>query len=467
MKRILTLLLAAMLLLSLFGCGGGASKEPVEVQGLQAGFGREKITPSDPVYLQGGDWKNRLSKGMLDYQYVTCVALKNGDTTVLLYTMDLKLATDNFVDLAKIAISGATGVPQEHILLNATHTHAAPAIRYSWNGVEKYRNFFNEAAATAGKNALADLSPVEIYAGGTQTEEMVYVRHYVDAEGNVVLRSSPEVADHKRVADQELQIVKLARAAEDKKDIVLLSFPAHATFNEGGLELSADFPGPTRDHVEANGDYLVAYFIGAAGDQTPDSVVFGKSHNRDYREYGKMLGQYALDALPGLAKVEGDGVKLDTRTFTAPTNKKGLEKLMDAQEVKSLIDTYGVKSPQVEAALERCGFATYLEATWTVSRAKLDPTMSMELKVLSVGDLSFVLAPYEMFGQHGTDIKNQSPYDNTFIISCGEGAFSYIASTEAFDYNSYESYCCYFEQGTGEKLVTEFVDMLTQLKQAQ
>ena len=78
MKKILTILLAVVMLLSLMGCGGTEAKEPEEVQGLQAGFGREKITPSENVYLQGGDWKNRMSTGKLDYQYVTCIALKNG-----------------------------------------------------------------------------------------------------------------------------------------------------------------------------------------------------------------------------------------------------------------------------------------------------------------------------------------------------------------------------------------------------
>ena len=207
--------------------------------------------------------------------------------------------------------------------------------------------------------------------------------------------------------------------------------------------------------------------MGSAGDQTPDSMVAGNAYTHDYREYGKKLGQYALDALDSLSKVEGDGVTLNTRSFTAPTNKKNVDKLVAAQEVKNLIDQYGASSSQVQAALEKHGFAMYLEATWTITRANLEPTMTMELKTLTIGDLGFVLAPYEMFGKHGAEIKAQSPYENTFIITNGEGAFNYIASTEAFDFNSYESYCCYFEQGTGEKLVTEFVDMLTQMKQPQ
>ena len=466
MKKLVTILLAFVLLMSLVACGAdteaGKNDAP---QGLQVGFGRENITPlGATVHLQGGDWASRISSGLLDYQFVTCIAIREGDVTVLLYTMDFKVATDNFVDPAKAAVSAATGVPEEYILFNATHTHAATAIRYNWDGVEDYRKSFNASAVLAAQNAVADLSPAEIYAGSTQTEAMTFVRHYVNDKGEIVLRSSPDVHDHYREADGELQLVKFSRAAEDKKDVVLVSFPTHATFNEGGTDLSADFPGPMRDHMEKTEDCLVAYFMGAAGNQTPDSKVGKAVNSENYRVYGEKLGQYALDALPGLTKVEGQAIKLNTKTFTANTNKKNVDKLPGAREVTQLASQYGQNAPETKAALEKYGFAMYLEASWTITRANLDPTKSMELKTLAVGDVSFVLAPYEMFGHHGTDIKNGSVYDNTFIITCAEGSHNYIASTEAFDFNAYESYCCYFEQGTAETLVTEFLGMLEEMK---
>ncbi|MBR4864086.1 MAG: hypothetical protein IKU07_05865 [Oscillospiraceae bacterium] len=464
MKKLLAFLLAAVLVLGLFGCGG--AEEAKKPEGLLTGFGKVDITPAGTVHLQGGDWANRRSNGLLDLLFVTCVAIQEGDTTVLLYTMDFKVATDNFVDPAKAAVSAATGVPQEYILFNATHTHSATALRYKWDGVENHKNNFTAAAVNAATAAIADLSPTEIYAGSTQTENMTFVRHYVDATGQVVLRTDPALKAHYREADGEMQLVKFARSAEDKKDILLMSFPSHATFNEGGLEISADYPSPTRDYVEANSDCLVAFFQGASGNQTPDSRVPGMAKNSsDYRTYGQKLGQYAVDALPTLTKVEGQSIKLNSRNFTAGTNKKNTDKLVAAKDVVAISQQFGRNSAEEKAALEKYGFAMYLEASWTITRANLDPTMTMELKTFSVGDLSFVIAPYEMFGHNGTDIKTQSVFDNTFLITCSEGAFNYIASTDAFDFNSYESYCCYFEQGTAEKLVTEYLDMLAELKQ--
>ena len=63
----------------------------------------------------------------------------------------------------------------------------------------------------------------------------------------------------------------------------------------------------------------------------------------------------------------------------------------------------------------------------------------------------------------GKAIKEASPFDLTFIITCA-GQENYVASSESFDYDCYESQCCYFEQGTAEKLVGIYLDPLNELK---
>lgn len=466
-KRLLYLIPAAAMLFGLVGCGG--SGETVEApQGFRAGYGKENITPSYSVHLQGGAWKERKSTGVLDYVYATCVALSQGDDTVLLYTLDMKLATDNYIDPAKAAVSQATGIPEEKILFNATHTHSSVAVRYQWDGVEKYKEEFNAAVVKAAQTAIADLSEAEIYSGSVQTEGLNFVRHYIMNDGTYAGSNFGSTKSgyksHVREADKELQLVKLTRAAEDKADIVLMTFPTHGTFNEHGTDISADFSSEARKLLEDNG-YLPAYFMAASGDQVPSSRIPGEAIG-DYREYGKKLGQYALDGLEGLTKLDNSGMKLTTKTFTAPTNKVGLEKLEQAKIVKDLVDQYGSSSSQVAAAVKEHGFASRIEANWVVIRSQLEDTKSMDLRVLHIGDLAFVLAPYEMFGQHGVEIKEKSPFATTLIITCSEGSFNYIPTVEAFDYGCYEGYCSYWEKGTGDKLVTEYLDILGQHKGA-
>lgn len=446
MKKIFCVILACVMLLGLAACGGsqgGTETQPKEEAGLQVGFGRTNITPGFSVALQGGNYKNRMSQGVLDVLYATCIAIKSGDEIVLLYTIDVKLMTGGFVEPMKTAISMKTGIPQDNIFLSATHTHSGPAVRYEWDGSARYLTEFNDNVVGAAELALKDLAPANMFAGGVMTEGLAYVRHYILADGSIggpnFGNDSMPRKEHVRDADAELQMVRFAR--EDKKDILMLGFGAHCTMNgkETDLMLSADYPAPTREYIENNNsDMLVAFFQGASGDQVPSSSVDDKSTS-EYREHGQRLAKYAVDALDSLKPVEGEKISFANQTMTYATNKKDLDKTE--------------------------GFNGRFEQKWIATRKALPPTRDMVLRAVTVGNLGFVFAPYEMFGEQGRYIKDNSPCDLTFVATCGEGNNSYLAASKGgFDYNSYEAQVCYYAEGVAEQAAKDFVDILTVLK---
>lgn len=444
MKKLLCMILACVMLLGLAACSGQGEGEQNETPaGLQVGFGRTNITPGNSVCLQGGNYANRWSQGVLDTLYATCIALKSGEDIVLLYTIDVKLMTGGFVEPMKLAISLKTGVPQNNIFLSATHTHSGPAVRYSWDGSARYLTEFNDNVVGAAELAIRDLAPATMYAGSTMTEGLAYVRHYILADGSIggpnFGKDGVTRVEHVRDADAELQIVKFERA--DKKDILMLGFGAHCTMNgkETDLMLSADYPAPTREYIENNmQDVQVAFFQGASGDQVPSSSVDSKS-TTDYRQYGQKLAQYAIDALPNLKAVEGEKISFANQTMTYATNKKDLDKTDN--------------------------FNGRFEQKWIATRKALPPTRDMVLRAVTVGNLGFVFAPYEMFGEQGRYIKDNSPCDLTLIATCGEGNNSYLAASKGgFEYNSYEAQVCYYAEGVAEQAAKDFVDILTQLK---
>lgn len=430
---------------------------------FQVGYGRADITPDYNTHMQGGDWRNRISTGVLDHLYATCIALTVGQDTVLLYTVDLKLVTKNFSEVSRDVISQATGVPRERIFLNATHTHSSVAIRYGWDRVEEYRAFFNQAAVKAAEEALADRAPCQILAGVTETEGLNFVRHYRTNAGGVCGSNfgdhSSGYACHVKEPDRQMQVVKLCR--EGKKDILMVSFPCHGTFKEGGTLFSADYIGPARAYAEANCDCHFAFFQAACGDQTPGSRIPGLAI-KDYEVHGTRVAQAALSA--ELKPLDAGQIKLHTILFTGNTNKKNMDKLEDAKKVLEVAATYGNRSEELKVALKQYGLHSRHEANWLTIRDRVGDTVSMELGVLSIGQLSFVLAPYEMFGEQGRYIKNNTPFPMTFIIGCGDGGYNYLASKEAFDYDCYESQCCFFERGTAEQLADIYLEMLEKVK---
>ena len=473
MKRFICLILAFVLVLGIAACGGsntdGSQGGNAAAAGLQVGFGRESIMPDGPVHLAGGDASKRISDSIKDTLYVTCVALKEGDQTILLYTMDIITADDPIVDPAKVAISAATGVPQENILMNATHTHGSVSIRTEWDGVTEYRRMFQESLVYAANAAIKDLSPAEVYHGGVQTEGLAFVRHYKLSDGsyagsNFGNFANGTVVGHSSDADNELQLVNFVR--EGKKDVLMISFPAHATFaSTSDTYISADFPSPTRQYIEENSETLVAYFIAAAGDQVPTSRIDGESqYKNDYMGYGKALGKYAVDALPNLTKLESTAMKLSTKTVTYPSNKDKLELLPYAAAVISAGQKYGNIANETVTLARENGFSSYFEASAIKTRASYPATKSMDLRTMTIGNLGFAIAPYEMFGTQGMYIKENAPCDTTFIITCSEGAMGYLPSQLGVEIGCYESCVSQFEYGTAEKLADDFVNMLKEMQ---
>lgn len=467
MKKWIACILALILVLSLCACGSSEGGEKKK-EGLHVGFGRESIVPEYEVHMSGGDWKSRKNDGFRDMLYVTCVAMTEGGETLLFYTMDFIGSSDSFVDPAREAISKATGVPVGNIWMNATHTHAGVAISSEWDKTKQYREEFNEAATKAAVDAIADQAKAEVFYGNVETEGMAFVRHYNMADGTVAGSNfgsfSGSIVGHTVEADTRLQLVKFVREGEEKKDVLLMSFPAHCTMNQNSTSLSADFPAPAREYIEKNSNTLVAFFQGASGDQVPSSKIQGESFSTDYKIYGEKLGQYAIDGMAGLAKSESVDLRMASKIYEGAANKEKIDKLADAKAVQAVIDQYSKSSQEAKAAAAQYGFSSVYEATSIISRASAPETETMELRVFAVGEVGFVLAPYEMFCLHAKEIKENSPYSETFIATLGQGNEGYLPTIMAFEYGSYESHVTSYARGTGEDLAVEWVEMLTELQ---
>ena len=95
----------------------------------------------------------------------------------------------------------------------------------------------------------------------------------------------------------------------------------------------------------------------------------------------------------------------------------------------------------------------------------------INMMVLSVGDFAFVSAPYEMFDSNGRYIKDNSPFDMTFVATLGYYTVPYIPDYDGYEYEgvglSYEGEECLYVRGTGEKLAEKYVEMLNEIHKAK
>lgn len=436
---------------------------------LLVGYARRDMTPTQPVPLDGyGNNELRTTDHVLDPLLATCIAFRQGDKTVLLYTTDLLNTKWILLPEARKRITEATGVPSEGIFLCSTHTHSGPDVNGGTPGVEAFLEKYWTAVTEAGEAAIADLAPAELYGASTVLEGMNFVRHYIMNDGtyagsNFGSRASG-VKCHAAANDPEMRLIKIAR--EGKQDILLMNWQAHPCITGGSTktDISSDYIGAVRKQFEEETGMLFAFFQGAAGNQGTGTWIQSEAHGLDCRQYGNKLAQTAIAAMTGMEKLDTSGLMTYRFFLEAPVNHDGAELLEAAEEVAKL--WHETKDRDAGNLLARSkGLTSVYHATTVIYRSQRPDRMKMELNAVRVGDMAFVTCPYEMFAVNGKYIKDNSPFKNTLICTCTNGDFVYVPSKEAFDYGCYERSVAYFDRGTGELAAETFVQMLNELKE--
>lgn len=468
MKKALSLFVVFALVFGLCACTGstGETTEPT-AQGLQVGYARESITPGNGVNMRGyGNDAHRLSTGFLDYIYATCIALKDGEDIVLLYSTDLLTSEKAWTQEVRTRIYSELGVPEENIQIGATHSHTAPAIGTSHDAIKEWKVMYMDALVNSAKKAIADLAPTTMYGKKVQTEQMNYVRHYTMSDGSVSGSNfgdwSLPITGHVTPGDPEMTLVKFDREG-DKKDILLMNWQAHADMVKGTM-VSADYIGVIRNTLEKETGMDFIFFLGATGDQNPGSRIAEEKSNSDYKKYGEELAQIALKAIPEITeKIEGQGIASKQETITYKSNKYGQDRLEDALEVNQYFIETGDSNAASKLAQSK-GFWSVYQCNGIVNCSKLPATGDITVNVHRIGGLGFVAAPYEMFSENGMYIKNNSPYDFTIISTVTNGYTNYFPTKEAYEYGCYESYTARFDMGIAEDTAAKFVEMLKEIQ---
>ncbi|MBQ3252769.1 MAG: neutral/alkaline non-lysosomal ceramidase N-terminal domain-containing protein [Oscillospiraceae bacterium] len=435
---------------------------------LKVGFGREKITPTMEVYISGGGNPKRISTGILDDLYITCIAITDSaDRTVLVFTEDMQQVSSPFIDPGVEGVVEATGVAKENIIIAATHTHSAPGQHLGRHNITPFQEIYTKGMIQAAVAAMKDRSAAVVSAGTTHAKGLVFVRHYLLENGTFAgsaygdFKSAP-IKGQVYEAKDIVQMIRFDR--EGKKAVLMMNLGAHATFN-GNIKLtniSADFPGPTREHIEANSDCLVAYFLGAAGDQVPRSLYEPIDHGLDYIGYGQKLGQYVLDAQPSMIPAQAGDLQLRRWTLTAKANKNDMDRLAQAEEVYDAFveGSYKLANPLVK----EYGFVSPYEARAICIHSKQGETRDVQLAVLTFGDVAMTFGAFEMFGDNGVDIREKSPYSTTFVVSQAMATNDYIPAPIGFKLRCYEAYSSHYAPGTAERIAEDYIRVLTELK---
>ncbi len=491
MKRIFAILLALCTMLCLFascasslpqpeteavatGTGNAEEKteekkeekgEIVYPEGFSAGFGRVDISPPVPVTIDtyGDGTKGEILREKL---YATCVAVCDGETVALMFSLDMKQSTASVIQKFEKDIEKKLGIPASNVTFTATHTHNAPipTVKDDPANIKWLQNCY-KAIPQAAEDALRDLAPAEIYTGRGDTTGMGYVRRYLMADGTYkgIHSGNPseDYVGRESVADPELRTIRFERG--DKKDILLTNWQCHAASSAGDkvngkYVVSADFIAPLREGVEKDLDLHFAYYNGASGNVTFSTKFPGEKVYANNMACGEALVGIIKGALEGETKVNSGKVQVQTAVIEGQVRAETKERVEQAELALNAIATEGLSNKELFA---KYGFNSKRDCTHTISRGSEERTISINLTAIRFGDVGFAGAPYEMFDTNGKELRDASPCQTT--ISCGytDGSLGYMPSAFAFPHGQYEVYACKFVSGTGEICAQKLAEMLS------
>ena len=469
MKKLISLTLAILMLLSLCACGGSDTADETPDTSLQVGYGKVNITPSYSVGLGGsGNDKIRRSTGIVSYVFATCVALRSGGETYLLFTVDTLSINDNLADLLRVRIVEALPeIKLENIYLMATHGHSCPTPYWPDENEGTYRNEFFEWIPQAAKQALKDLAPATMEVAQFQLEGMNFVRHYIMNDGTYAGSNFGSTTsgykEHVYDPDHEMILINFPR--EGKDDVLLVNWQAHPGngYDEaiGYYNISADHPGWCRDKLEQLiGGTKVAYFNGASGDLAPNSHIKEINHGLNAKEYGEKLAEMAYEHYSELKPVETTVIKSATRKVTVNVEHELEHLLAQSMVIRDIYQKEG-KREEANAEARKIGLSSCFHASAICRRANLGPTEIRELNALSLGPVGFITHTYEMASEHAMELKAMAPFETVFIMA---GNQRYLPREEAIDYHSYEGDTRDYTRETGDMMVQHFNEMLNEVK---
>ena len=232
-----------------------------------------------------------------DRLYVRALALRSGDNTVVLVSIDavaiggIGRIKDDFLPRVRTTLKKELGIPPRHTLFNASHCH----------GLVHPETEARTVAAV--RQAIKNLEPVRAGSGVGRETRIMENRRLILKNGKTVdVRHAYSLPPNDQVAavgpvDPQIGVLRLDRL-DGRPLAVVYNFACQPIANTPDRGNSADFAGFASRTIEENLDKnCVALFVqGAGGDINPIDYK-AVNHIRSAEPLGMMLGLSTLKAV--------------------------------------------------------------------------------------------------------------------------------------------------------------------------
>ena len=361
---------------------------------LWAGAAKTQITPAIGGLLQSG--MTVTSTGVLDDLYSTAVVLDDGSTKVALVGNDLIYMEASLAAAIRARIAAQTGIPGDHVLLNASHTHSGPSISVlSPDPVDmEYRDWVIQRIADTVARADAALEPASLAIGEAEGLFAINRRKVVDG-------TSSMLPNYEDTVDNRARVLRVDRL-DGSVLAILFSVACHGTGFDyrGNPVIGGDYISPAKDEIERSfateGAPIAVFLTGCGGNirprvLTPDGDRFHPCSAAEIRAIGRGAGAVAVRAARESHMAVGYPIAIAREQLPLS--------FQDPPTIEEL------KSYRAESGRNRwVTWADYLIEKLE-NGEQLPKTVDMEVQVLRLGGVCIVAMGGEVFVEIGLAIE--------------------------------------------------------------
>lgn len=436
---------------------------------MNIGTASVRITPlmGTPI---AGYYYERGAEGVHDDLYAkTLVIEKNGEKLAVISCDIIEITAELAAETRQLA-EKSTGIPADHIMISATHSHTGPVILSSANMYategsmgDLLRDYMKELPGKIVESIILAndrIRPAHLSFGKGQEETISFNRRFFMTDGTVGWnpgKLNPMIIKPAGPIDPEVGVL-YAESSEGKPLSTYVNFALHLDIT-GGLEISADMPYTLSKILGGlKGEEMVTLFgQGCCGNINHINVKSGEPQkgHAEAERIGMVLAGEVIKTYTRLEPVEVDKIQARSEIVKLPLAEFSADEVESARDI-----TYKFGERDAAPFMEMVNAFKIVD----VSERKGKP-IDAEVQVFTLGgDFAMVSLPGEVFVELGLYIKERSPYTNTMVLELTNGSVDYIPDRKAFMEGNYEPISARCAPGAGEILVERVLEILNEMK---
>ena len=477
--------LRTMVLLALCLGSPARAEEPSQsgnpAKPFQAGAASANITPPLGQQIIGG-WSPIAATHVHDELHARCLVLDDGKMRVAMVVCDNVGIPREVFDQARQWIGKETDIPPPHVLMCSTHTHSATTARgtapLGGDTLFEYQRVLARRIADGVRRAMNNLEPARIGWGAASAPEHVNNRRWF-------MKPGPELANpfggtdkvrmnpprcHKNLikpagpTDPDVPFISV-RARSGRPIALLANYSLHYVGGVKRGDVSADYFGIFADRVQQllEADRQDPPFVGimtngTSGDINNINFTAKTPPRKPYEQMTRVAHDIAARVIEAEKKVTyHDWVPLGVRMedLTLKARKPSPELLEWARAVQARDKDAKPRHRREEVYARR-----------TIAMSRSPDEVAIPLQAIRIGEIGIVAIPFEVFVEIGLEVKQRTPFSQSFTISFGNGSYGYLPTPEQHKLGGYETWLgtSRVELEASRKITDRLLAMLAVLK---